>query len=143
MRKIVYLIGFFILLILLGCGKDKPASSNEMRPPDDVVEQLVESESLSYDNVVKPIGKTIQGQLYVENSEPVNPFVKINLINSSQSPQQVIVSDAVAQEVRWKVRGPFMPPKYPASGFVTLNLTKNQWDALEGKDIIIKKAISK
>lgn len=129
-------------MTMSGCRKDD-SSPLEVAGSNDIAEaQEFASETLLYDDVVEPIGKTVQREIFVDNSEPIGPFTKINLIDNSQSTPRVIVSNAIAQEVRWKVKGPFMAPKYPASGFVRLSLAKNQWEALKDKDIIIKKVSS-
>jgi len=126
-----------ISVLLAGCKKGKTPVVSE-KTEKSSTENRVETETLSYDQVVSASGKATTGQLYVDNSEPVNPGAKVDLIDSNSSPPQVIVSDAIVQSVRWRVNGPFQAPKYPASGFVNLKLTENQWNALKNKDIIIK-----
>jgi hypothetical protein len=129
-----------MLVVSVGCKKDIPVSSNDPNSSNTAEDQPVEPETLLYDQVVQPEGEVIKREFYVENSEPVLPGTKVCLIDGKSSPLQVIVSDATVQNVRWKIKGPFTIPKYPASGFVTITLSENQWKALEDKDIIIKKS---
>jgi hypothetical protein len=138
-----YILGCFMLFAGIGCKKDIPVSSTEPNASKSADGQQVNTETLLRDQIVQPIGKVIRGQIYVENSDPVNPTAPIDIIDGSSSPLQVLVSGVTVEEVRWKVNGPFMSPKYPAAGFITVTLAENQWKLLDGKSIIVKETNGK
>ena len=125
------------ILVLTGCKEEKTEYSKFEKEVDNTNEEITITETLSYDNIVLPEGKTINGEIYVDNSEPVAPGAIVDIINTASSPAQVIVSDVTVLSARWKVSGLFKGPKYPASGFVRFALAENQWKAIEKNDDII------
>ncbi len=138
--KYGYLIVCCCIVLAGGCGKGVPPSEESTKTEPEATAKTGEQPAVSYENVVVASGKTTTAQLFVEKSIPATPGTKVDLVDVSVSPPQVIVSGATLQSARWKVPGPFQSPKYPASGFVTFSLAENQWAAMKGKDMAVQPA---
>jgi len=59
-------------------------------------------------------------QLYVTQSDVVKPGDIVEITRIDQPTRTSITRSARVLSVRWRVSGPFMAPKAPAEGFVTL-----------------------
>jgi len=70
-------------------------------------------------------------EVYVENSEPVQPGSMVDLLGTDEEPPKVIIENVRVLNVRWKIDGPFATPKAPAHGFVTIGLKPDQTKAVE------------
>lgn len=78
-------------------------------------------------------------ELLVENSEPVTPGAMVDVVDGSTDPPTVIVEIVQVLNVRWKVSSPLEEPKFPAKGFVTVPLTKEQSRRVQGLSVTIRK----
>jgi hypothetical protein len=70
-------------------------------------------------------------EVYVENSEPIVPGTMVDLLDTAEVPPKVVLENVRVLNVRWKVDGPFTPPKAPAKGFVTIGLKPDQTKTVE------------
>jgi hypothetical protein len=85
------------------------------------------------------LGTYSTGEIYVENSVPVPPGTKIDIISEDSNCPAVVVRGVTVEYVRWKVPGPFRQPAYPASGFVGVSLAENQWEFMKKtSDLFVK-----
>jgi len=112
---IAYVVG--LAVVCAGCGKQDTQSAQYPR--------------IEYDAVVAPGGETQVAQLFIKNSVPVMPGERVDIV-MGDDPAHAIVSNTVVQAARWKLKSIGLP-KYPADGFVTLTLTKNQWESFKFK----------
>lgn len=116
------IISLIFFLFIVSCGKSETKKPSAIQLP-----------KINYEQVVLASGKIKKGQIYVKNSVPVIPGTKVDLIDWNSSPKKAIVRNVPLISVKWKVPGPFQTPKYPASGFVELTLSENQWKAIKAK----------
>lgn len=70
-------------------------------------------------------------ELFVEASDPVRPGTSVDLFDSASTPPKLIAENVSVVKVRWKVADPSSPPRFPASGFLTVTLTKDQTLAVQ------------
>ena len=106
-----------ISIIISGCGKKDQSSAQYPH--------------IVYDSVVPPVGQLQVAQLFIKNSVPVMPGSRVDIV-MGDDPARALVSNVVVQAARWKLKGIGLP-KYPSDGFVTLSLTKNQWESFKSK----------
>jgi len=126
-------------LALLGCGDGQtPAPQPQPEPTHAPDKPVPEKLAPSYDDIVAPFGKLYARQIGVRDSMPVESDTKVDLIDVGPATPQVLVAGVVARYIRWEISGLNLRPTYPASGFVTLKLTRNQWKAIEGKRIVLR-----
>lgn len=83
-----------------------------------------------------PFKNKVRMEILVQDSEPVLPGSMVDLMDSSVSPKKLILENMPVFYVRWRTDGPFSIPKYPASGFITLALTKEQVETVRAADAI-------
>jgi hypothetical protein len=123
----------------LGCGGDSPAPAQgkgAAKPaPKKPIPEVLDP---SYDKVVAPEGKLYADQIYVENCVPVGSRTKVDIIDVGPARPVVIVKGAFLRTVRWEVSGFSLKEEYPASGFAMLLLARNQWEAVKGKQIVLR-----
>ncbi len=136
MHPIHLLIGL-VFAGLIGCG-EAPAPEPQTETaaaPDKPVPEVLDP---SYDHVVAASGKLFARQIGVEDSVAVPSKTKVDIIDVGPAQPQVLVAGVVALHAQWKVSGFSAKPAYPASGFVTVKLARNQWKAIEGKRIVLR-----
>ena len=68
MKFLMYIICLIAILVLTGCKEEKTEYSKFEKEVDNTNEEITITETLSYDNIVLPEGKTINGEIYVDNS---------------------------------------------------------------------------
>lgn len=69
-------------------------------------------------------------ELLVEDSELVSPGSKVDFVDVSVDPPAVVLENVFVKGVRWRLAGPFTKPKAPATGFVQVNLSTEQMEAV-------------
>jgi hypothetical protein len=77
-------------------------------------------------------------ELLVENSEPLLPGTMVDVIDDATDPPTVMVENVQLLNVRWKVSSPLEQPSSPASGFVTVPLTKEEQRKVQGITLSIR-----
>jgi hypothetical protein len=75
-------------------------------------------------------------ELFAEASDPVQPGTSVDLFDSGATPPKPIAQNVSVLKVRWKVADPSSRPQFPARGFVTVSLTKDQALAVEGIETV-------
>jgi len=70
-------------------------------------------------------------EIFAESSDPVLPGTMVDVFDSSEDPPKLLIGSVRVLNVRWKIPGPSSVPAFPASGFVTLSLTREQAGAIE------------
>jgi hypothetical protein len=71
-------------------------------------------------------------EVFVVDSDPVLPGSSVDILDTAFKPPKAIAESVSVVNVRWKVTDPSSKPRFPARGFVTIGLTKDQANAVKG-----------
>jgi len=137
-RPLLVLLACCVVTAALpGCGGDSPAPSETAAETAAPVPEKLDP---SYDHVVAAEGTLLARQIGVRDSVAVPNESSVDLIDVGHTPPRVLVAGAEVRFGRWEVSGFNLEPTYPASGFVVVKLARNQWQALEGRRIVLRPA---
>lgn len=75
-------------------------------------------------------------ELRVENSDPVKPGDTVTVWDVSARPPRKVLERIPVANIRWRVSSPLEPPKFPASGFVTLLVSREQKETLANTKLV-------
>ena len=107
------------LLVFVGCNKDGAEKKTEKNADPDIVHlKLRELKNAIESDDVLP------AQLLVEISELIAPGSVVDIYSVKEN--RIILSKLTVTQVRWNISGPGASLKFPASGFIGVNLRNSQ-----------------
>jgi hypothetical protein len=113
-------------VVLIACGKQEPPSGLAPSAP------VQSPPPLPVNAPIVAGGATSTAEIYVTDSVPVLPGTLVAIIDASGP--TLLVARAAPFNVRWKLRGPFSAPSFPAEGFVAFSLSASEWQAIQKAD---------